>query len=369
MTPLVSCISPTLERADRHEDLYACFDSQTWPNKELLVFDGSKRPSPFFSGLHDPRVSYTHEDRPKGEVTRIGAERNALLEQAQGSFIAHLDDDDWYAPTWIESLYSRVGGASLTKLGVWNALQESSGSIWQWDVTRMGGRHYAVVGSEKPVTTDVPDSGDPRIAEVFRVGYGFSYFYPRSTWEAFPFPEEGTEDVPWTRALVAAGRAIVQVMDCAHLCLHTVHPKSDSVIYPQRRLAGVPQGLAELPREKAIALQPGRTYALLASVKGKHSLKGLAVRAGSWGMNVLAAQDNVPGVQYGVSSAPDGYRYVYVTGEVKVRASIPWSVPAPLNVFDKTSIVRAWASAPPAPPQAARQVAGLPPRVVLVKPR
>ena len=368
-SPLVSCIVPTLDRADRHADLYACFDSQTYEPKELLVFDGSKRISPFFSSLADARVRYEHTHRPKGEVTRIGAERNALLELAQGDFCQHLDDDDFYAPEFLSSMMARIGDAALAKLGVWNAIQESSGSIWQWDVTAMGGKHFAVVGAETPIETDVPsDGGDERIAEVFRVGYGFSYFYPRSTWEEQPFPEEGTEDVPWTRALIAAGKRVVQVMDCAHLCLHTVHPQSESVIYPQRRI-GASSGLTELPRGKAIPVRPGRTYAILASVKDKHSLKGLAVRAGSWGMNVTAAQDNVAPSQYGVGAPPGGYRLVYVTGDVKAPSSIPWSVPAPLNVFDKTSIVRAWASAPPPPPKTPRVVSGLPPRLVLTRRR
>jgi Glycosyl transferase family 2 len=365
MTPLVSCITPTLERADRHADLYACFASQTYPEKELLVFDGSRAPSPFFSALRDPRVRYTHEDRPKGEVTRIGAERNALLATAQGAFAQNLDDDDWYAPQWLEAMMARIGGAALAKLGVWNALQESSGSLWQWDVTKMGGTHYAVVGSETPIRTTVPGGGDPRIAEVFRVGYGFSYLYPRSTWERFPYPDEGTEDVPWTRAIVTAGLPVVQVMDCAGLVLHTVHPQSESVIYPQRRIAGLPRGMVELARGKALALTPGRTYSLLAAVKDKHTLKGLAVRASSWGMDIAAAEDRVPPASYGVGPVPGGYRLVYVTGSVKAPSSIPWSVPAPLSVFDKTTIVKAWGSLQ-APPRA---VGRLPPRVVLVKRR
>ena len=167
-SPLVSCIVPTLDRADRHADLYACFDSQTYEPKELLVFDGSKRISPFFSSLADARVRYEHAHRPKGEVTRIGAERNALLELAQGDFCQHLDDDDFYAPEFLSSMMARIGDAALAKLGVWNAIQESSGSIWQWDVTAMGGKHFAVVGAETPIETDVPsDGGDERIAEVF----------------------------------------------------------------------------------------------------------------------------------------------------------------------------------------------------------
>lgn len=82
--PLASCLTPTLDRQERHAGLYRVFSSQTYPNKELVVLDESAKPSRFFTELRDERVRYFHEPSKKGDVTRIGAARNRLGELARG---------------------------------------------------------------------------------------------------------------------------------------------------------------------------------------------------------------------------------------------------------------------------------------------
>ena len=59
--PLVSVLVPTSSaRHWAHENLYRCFDAQTWPNKELIILDTGAEPSPVFGCLSDARVRYTH---------------------------------------------------------------------------------------------------------------------------------------------------------------------------------------------------------------------------------------------------------------------------------------------------------------------
>jgi hypothetical protein len=82
--PHVAFITPTMNRPDTHEALYATFCSQTLPDKTLHVYDESAARSPFFSQCTDPRVHYVHAPvYTKREVTRIGAARNALCQRAR----------------------------------------------------------------------------------------------------------------------------------------------------------------------------------------------------------------------------------------------------------------------------------------------
>lgn len=91
--PLVSCIMPTHNRRAFVELTLQCFQAQTWPSKELVVVDDGTDP-----------VGDLLEGRPGVRYARvpcrmtIGAKRNLACEMAQGEFIAHWDDDDWYSP-------------------------------------------------------------------------------------------------------------------------------------------------------------------------------------------------------------------------------------------------------------------------------
>lgn len=70
--PLVSAIMPTLpERTVFRQQAIDCFESQTWPNKELVMLD---------------------------EAGTVGAKRNRCISLSRGEIIMHWDDDDWSAP-------------------------------------------------------------------------------------------------------------------------------------------------------------------------------------------------------------------------------------------------------------------------------
>jgi len=247
-------------------------------------------------------------------------------------------------------------------------LHEKQGSVWQWDTRKFSGKVWAVKGSEEPTQVDVDESIDPQLSremlDAWAIGFGFSYVYLRSLWERFPFPEdESTEDVPWVRACRAAGAKIDFISDLPHVVLHTVHPRSESPNFPQRRIAGAPQGMAELPRGKPITVGTGMTFFVVAKVKNKHTLKSLVKRAAQWGVDIYSAQDNVPGKEYGAGEAPGGYRFVSLSATASRAGTMPWGVPSPLSIFDGTSVVRAWRQS------SDRMTGRLPPKVVLVRPR
>ena len=354
MSVAADFISPTLGRSDVHEQLYECFDAQTLPKKRLFVLDESSAPSPFFAGLRDRRVTYVHDP---GTVAKpgqggIARARNRLLRMTSAPIIFHADDDDVYEPEWAETMADRLlsKGADLAKLTRWRMWLSGDGSIWEWDTADFRGRVWAIKGTDTPEQVDVDESIDPQILadmrDAYLIGFGFSYCYLRSLWERFPFDEtEQTEDIPWVRACRAGGAKIELISDLPHLALHTVHDRSESVNFPQRRMAGAPTaGFVELPRGKEIPVTPGATFEVLASLKKKHSLQSVARRASRWGVTVTQAKDNVVPAEYGVTPARDGYRLVALTAKATKPGKLPWAVPSPLNVFDKSSVVRAWRS-------------------------
>jgi glycosyltransferase involved in cell wall biosynthesis len=99
--PRVSIITPTRCRQDFLPALWDCVRTQSFQDIEWLIHDGSANPL-MFDALDDPRVHYNHVPGPM----MIGTKRNALCRAAQGEIIAHFDDDDYYAPKYIERMLS-----------------------------------------------------------------------------------------------------------------------------------------------------------------------------------------------------------------------------------------------------------------------
>lgn len=359
-------VTPTMDRPELHEQMYGVFRSQLVSPKTLYVLDESRDPSPFFSRPREDAV-YVHRPVPPriGGVTTIGRARNALNAMVpDGATIFHWDDDDWYAPDYAPTMLGRIGGAALAKMDVYRLHHVHTGTIFEWDSRRAGGHHYALMGSIVE-HVDVPRGGEVMIGQALREGFGFSYVYPKSTWTRHPFPLEGTEDIPFARAIREGGGRIEFVSDRPEMVLHAVHPKSQSAVYPQTFVARhtmIGAGLSlrdsvragmigkmstELPRGEPISVVPGVDYTVLVQLKDSHSIRDLTVRAASWGVTITSARDNVPPSEFGVDKPPGGYRLVLVQANSSKPGKLPWAVPAPLSVFDKTRCVRAWTSAAP----------------------
>jgi hypothetical protein len=103
----------------------------------------------------------------------------------------------------------------------------------------------------------------------------------------------------------------------------------------------------ELPQGKNVVVEPSVTCQVLAAVKVSHTLKSVTTRAESWGLKISAARDNVDPAEFGVKAPDKGYRLVHVMGTSTKRVVVPWSTNKLVRVFDKSSLVKAWASEPP----------------------
>lgn len=224
MKPLVSFLTPTMNRAELHPQLHRGFAADLWPNKELVVLDESVKASPYFSKLRDPRVRYVHAPMVGARVVnRIGTARNRLVALSRGSFIEHRDDDDTYDPIWTQFGMERLGSADLLKLDVYRIITDPEpgqpAMIFEWDTRKFGGEHYALQGNEAIKSQVSPDELPPDVVSMFRDGYGYSIMGPRRTFERFPFPAEGTEDFAFLRAVRDSGgktsSSVTQRISCS----------------------------------------------------------------------------------------------------------------------------------------------------------
>jgi len=240
----ISIITPTYGRERYLPGLYRNFAEQTHADRELLIHDDSAEPSPFFSTLRDPRVSYLHA---AGQRVTIGTKRNQLIERATGELIAFFDDDDFYAPGYLAAMASALGDADLVKLSGWFALSVPDDAFFFWDTAQQHPLHYKV--GEGAITFVTSSQFKPDFAAKNVDGYGFSYLFRRRIFGgAARFPDKSFgEDLPFVQALRAAGRAVRHVQDDAGLVVHLLHNRNSSVIFPQYNL----------PRALAPRLFPG----------------------------------------------------------------------------------------------------------------
>jgi O-antigen biosynthesis protein len=126
--PLVSCIMPTHGRTDFILQSVYYFQRQTIPSAELLILDDG--PVDLASRLpSDLRIRYLRQASGQS----IGAKRNLGAQLARGRFIAHWDDDDWYAPTRLESQLAPLlaGSADISGLRAGFFFALASWEFWR----------------------------------------------------------------------------------------------------------------------------------------------------------------------------------------------------------------------------------------------
>mmetsp|Transcript_131793 Transcript_131793/g.421876 ORF Transcript_131793/g.421876 Transcript_131793/m.421876 type:complete len:465 (+) Transcript_131793:102-1496(+) len=197
----ISVICPTTdERTLFHAQLYSCFVEQRWPDKELVVIDTGACPSPFLAkmALQDTRLVYRHY-RTMATSWPVGLKRNIAVHLASGQVVAHFDDDDLYAPCYLERMVAALAGADAVTLSSWLVCDPLAG----------------VSGRVNP--------GQDGYRESWVLGYGFSHMYLRKACLASPFPHEHfAEDYKFMLALQRAlgSRGVYTHCDEEGIVLH-----------------------------------------------------------------------------------------------------------------------------------------------------
>lgn len=227
----VSVITPTFQREVYLRNLLACFTSQTHREAELLILDDSPEPASLFrSGeVEDLRVRYFHS----AERLSIGEKRNRLLRASSGEVIVHFDDDDYYAPIYLERMLQALDGLDFVKLGSWFAYSVRARQFFYWDPERLMPHHYLVSpGKELDIvpTRHIP----PDFIHRNLWGYGFSYAFRRGVCDKVAFDDINLcEDIQFFEALRDQGFRTSQFPDHEGLALHIIHAANTSALYPQ----------------------------------------------------------------------------------------------------------------------------------------
>lgn len=228
--PSITLITPTRDRAHLLPRRLAEMQAQTVTDWEWLIFhDGGPR-DPYLDGIASPQIRYVHSE----EAFVVGEKRNVMADLAKAPVIAHIDDDDHYAPGYMAAMLALLtDGVELATLSAWYVYDARHHAFGYWDCRTTGGVHqrWARAGID---LVNAPE--DPAWSLANRRGYGFSYIYRKSLWERSPFPAaHAGEDLPLAEAAAAAG-TYTDFPDEDGLCVHILHGGNASLCLPQYRL-------------------------------------------------------------------------------------------------------------------------------------
>jgi glycosyltransferase involved in cell wall biosynthesis len=233
--PLVSIITPTGRRDALLRLQHANLLRQTIQDFEWLILDDSPAPSPYFTGLDDPRIHYRHVAGPR---LTIGEKRNRLIAAASADTIAHVDDDDFYTPRYLEFMLARLSaGADAAKFSGFFLYGLSSQFLGYWDVPATRGLHRHISSAPGIKFADFGPTG-PQLLEDSILGFGFSYVYRRAVWEKVPFTDRNlSEDRIFLKSAHNAGFKLDIFPDTEALALViTGGPDNISSCFPQYSL-------------------------------------------------------------------------------------------------------------------------------------
>jgi glycosyltransferase involved in cell wall biosynthesis len=165
--PLISVVLTTRDRPRFLPIALECYRRQTYRNRELIVVDdGAEFPA-------DPELV----DAAGGRLIRmepasmLGAKLNRGVMEARGCFCQKMDDDDWYAPNFMETMLSAL-------LRSWSTVCRPTSAFLMhflfFDVARWEIRES--VGNNIP---------------------GATILFSRDAWEESPFRAVGNNEDNW----------------------------------------------------------------------------------------------------------------------------------------------------------------------------
>lgn len=103
--PLVSVLMPTFNRPKYFSQAVASALNQTYNNLQIIVVnDGGHDITDIINTSNDPRIIFINRKENRGKAFSL----NQALTEAEGKYIAYLDDDDLYYPNHIELLVNAL---------------------------------------------------------------------------------------------------------------------------------------------------------------------------------------------------------------------------------------------------------------------
>lgn len=105
--PLISCICITANRPLLLQRALACFNSQDYPKKEMVISypENDITTKNILNKIEElSNLKIVRIERPEQE--KLGAARNHAIAMANGTYVCIWDDDDWYDSTRISHQYA-----------------------------------------------------------------------------------------------------------------------------------------------------------------------------------------------------------------------------------------------------------------------
>ena len=171
----------------------------------------------------------------------LGEKRNWLLRRAKGEIIVQFDDDDYYSPNYISSIYNFMESHKLDFLNLraWHLLDLRHDFFGYWDLTDKEGLHFRLAPDNIVVARfGAPGNPDnlPALEPNMHLGWGFGYAYRRHVWEKCQFPDKDWNEEMAISSYADSHLRSSGLLDTSGLCLHILHRGSTSVCYPQYHL-------------------------------------------------------------------------------------------------------------------------------------
>ena len=129
--PLSPSSPPRFDRQELLRRQHAIVTAQTVQDFEWLILDDSPAALRLFRGSWTIRASAI---TIWASANAVGAKRNWLCEQAAAPVIAQFDDDDYYAPDYLETMLARLAAsADIAKLSAWFVYSAQLKRLGWWD--------------------------------------------------------------------------------------------------------------------------------------------------------------------------------------------------------------------------------------------
>lgn len=107
--PLISCICVTYDRPDLLYRAIVCFESQNYPNKELVISYPEKDEQTrtlLDNFMEHSQMNIMRIIRSDGES--VGNARNSAIAKCHGDYMCVWDDDDWYHSSRLSYQYNSM---------------------------------------------------------------------------------------------------------------------------------------------------------------------------------------------------------------------------------------------------------------------
>lgn len=220
----VSIITPTQDRAKFLEGLYHLLLNQTHKNWEWLIYDTSLHAKTF----SDSRVNYFHSD----EILSVGEKRNRLIKKSSGDIIVHCDDDDFYAPNYLEWVISNLQEAHFCMFKSWFCYDLKTNQMFYNSLSEKKRSHYIINALSGYCVREVFLQNDEDDCE-----YGLSCSYRAEVAKNCFFPDcDLREDYLFFQDVKKAGFSITAKDDHQGRFVHIIHDTNSSSEYPHYRL-------------------------------------------------------------------------------------------------------------------------------------